>query len=121
MKTKMIVLLSFLVVTLVAYIFSMSAPTPLSELEKAEIAKKIEWSGHGNIMTGKLPIVEIPTKDPFFRIVRVFSSGTSESGYRFKEDYLTVDLGRPRSIDIGKIIRDHYRAKREKATQAKED
>ena len=115
MKTRTAVLLSFLAVVLVAYVFSMPAPAPMSELEKAEIAKKIEWSGHGNIVTGRLPVVEIPTKDPFFRIVRVFSSGTSESGYRFKEDYLTADLGRPRSIDIGKIIREHDRAKKEKA------
>jgi hypothetical protein len=114
MKTRrMIILLSFLAVILMAYVFSMPAPAPMSELEKAEIAKKIEWSGHGNIMTGKLPVVEIPKKNPIFRIVRVFSSEISENKYHFKEYCPTIDIDF--SSDIGEIIRDHYRAEMEKA------
>lgn len=111
MKTRrMIILLSFLAIVSVAYVFSVPAPT-ISELEKAAIAKKIEWSSNGNVTTGKLPIVEIPTKNPIFRIVRVFSSEISENEYHFTEYCPTIDF----SIDIGEIIRNYDRAKREKA------
>jgi len=92
MKRRVAVLLLFLAVVLVAYMFSIPAPAPLSELEKAKIVKKIEWSGHGGVVTGKFPLIEIPTKDPFLQIVRVFSFGTSKSGYQFKENYLAVDF-----------------------------
>jgi len=97
----------------------MPAPAPMSKQEKlaldAEISKKIEWSVYGNTITAKLPVVEIPTKNPIFRIVRVFSYGTLESGYRFKEDYFAMDFG-PSGwvIDIGKIYRNYKRATLEK-------
>jgi len=98
MKTRTMVLLSFLAITLMAYVVFMYKPTPITDLEKAEIAKQIEWSGNGDTMTGRLPVIKIPG----FRLVRVFSYGT-KNGYRFQGEHLAVELGG--SIDVAEIAR----------------
>jgi hypothetical protein len=97
MKKRIIVTVvgcSLLAIILLAWVISTPAPVPLSEEEKAEIAKKIEWNICGNIITGKLPVVEFSTDKSVFRIVRVFHSGNLECGYTFEGEYFTFEFGR---------------------------
>lgn len=113
MTTRMNVLLSILAVTLLHCVL-FPASAPLTEQEEARIAKelasKVEWSGYGNIVTAKIPIIEIPKNDPIFRIVRVFTSGEEKNGYHFEGESLGIDFGRPRRIDVGKMIQEaHHR------------
>lgn len=107
--TRINVLLSILAVVLVVCCALLPAPAPLTEQEKGKIAQeisdKIEWNGYGDTVTGKLPIIEIPKNDPFFRLVRVSTFG-ARNGYHFNEEYVGFDFGRPRIIDVGKFIRE---------------
>jgi len=111
MTKRISVLLSLLFVALIAYSLPFPTFSEITGAERKAIVKNIEWSGHGNTMTGKLPIIEIPEKDPIFRIVRVFTFEKSGEKFSAKSSFFTIDGGI--RLELGEFIREYDRKKRQ--------